>query len=1083
MSIAKPKYYLNAANEFVIENYNLAKPFANFFPGIAGKYGIPMWAFYVNRGQAIASFGIKDKDNAILEFQPANKAWESVFSHGFRTFLKVMTKQSFRIYEPFRCGFVNESYVVSNKMVMTSYGLRLEEINRTLGLRITVEYFTVPQDSYAGLVRNVTISNLSKSAKSIELIDGLPQIVPFGVNNFFLKKMSRTIEAWMVVENLKSGVPFYKLSVDPADKPEVVHIEQGNFYLGFHYENGSPQIITPLVDPESVFGPGNDFSYPRAFIAARKFTSSGTMSFRNKTPSAFIPLSFQLPGGGHKDFHCVAGNMRNLGTLNASIKRITASGYLEKKKIENKSTIEELEVNINTKSAKREFDLYARQTYLDNIMRGGYPIIFVSPQFARKPLKAEYHAAVFYLYSRKHGDLERDYNRFLIQPSCFSQGNGNYRDVNQNRRCDVWFNPNIKEENIVSFFNLLQSDGYNPLMVKGDRFVLKDPDMFKDVLLSVMSEQDTVLLLSFLRHPFNPGELIFFLEEHGIKLSVSQDQFLNIILSHSSKNQEAEHAEGFWTDHWTYNLDLLESYLGVYPEKLKEIVFENRKFTFFDNAEVVNPRDRKYVLSGDSVRQFHAVSLDHDKKNMIAQRVTDAHLLRASYGTGEIYRTTLINKLVCLVFNKMSCLDPFGVGVSMEANKPNWFDALNGLPALFGSSLCETFELKRLVQFIRDTLVSLSVQTIGLEEDICAFLVKLGALIEASLSGGSDADFLYWDASNTLKEEYRQKTKLGLSGKESEINAQELLSILSHALVKLDQGIAKAFDKKSQTYSSYFINEVVAYEPLEKPYVRATKFQQKPLPLFLEGHMHALRLTRDKESAQALYQATKKSPLYDKKLKMYKVTASLKTMPEEIGRCRIFTPGWLENESIWLHMEYKYILELLKRGLYKEYFAEFKSVLIPFQNPERYGRSILENSSFLVSSAFPDKKLHGNGFVARLSGSTIEFINMWLIMNLGHTPFCLDQTGQLQLRINPILPGWLFDVKGSYMFHFLSSVVITYHNPKKKDTFGNAGVSVKRISFKDESGYQVILDSDIIPAPYALGVRNRQITALDIYLE
>jgi hypothetical protein len=1083
MSSAKPKYYLNAGHEFVIENYNLAKPFANFFPGIAGKFGIPMWAFYVNRGQAIASFGIKDKDNAILEFQPANKAWETVFSHGFRTFLKVMTKQGFRIYEPFRYGFVNESYLVTNKMCITSYGLRLEEINRTLGLRVTVEYFTVPQDSYAGLVRNVTVSNLGKSAREIELIDGLPQIVPFGVNNFFLKKMSRTIEAWMVVENLKRGVPFYKLSVDPTDRPEVVHIEQGNFYLGFHYEKGLPQVIAPLVDPESVFGADNDFSYPRAFVAQRKFRPSGSMSLRNKTPSAFIPLSFRLPAGGQKAYHCVAGNMRNLDILNASVKRITAPGYLEKKKIENKSTIEELEVNINTKSSQKEFDLYVRQTYLDNIMRGGYPTIFVSPQFARKPRKPEYHAAVFYLYSRKHGDLERDYNRFSIQPSYFSQGNGNYRDVNQNRRCDVWFNPNIGEENIVSFFNLLQSDGYNPLVVKGDKFELKDPNSFKDVLLSLMSAQDTELLLAFLRHAFNPGELIFFLEEHGITLNVSEDQFLNIILSHSCKNQEAEHGEGFWTDHWTYNLDLLESYLGVYPEKLKEIVFDSRQFIFFDNAEVVNPRNKKYVVHNDSVRQFHSVSLDHEKKNMIMQRASDAHAARVAYGTGEIYKTTLINKLVCLMVNKMSCLDPFGVGIAMEANKPNWFDALNGLPALFGSSLCETFELKRLLLFMMKALSSTGVPMIKVDEDILDFFVKLGVLIDQSIAGGTSVDYTYWDSSNSLKEAYREKTKSGLSGKEREISSQEVHAILKNAQIKLDQGIAKAFDKKTQSYSSYFINEVTAYEPLEKPYVRATKFQQKPLPLFLEGHMHALRLAEDPSSALALHQATKKSPLYDKKLKMYKVTASLLDMPEEIGRCRIFTPGWLENESIWLHMEYKYILELLKRGLYKEYFEEFKNVLIPFQDPERYGRSILENSSFIVSSAFPDKKLHGNGFVARLSGSTVEFINMWLIMNVGHAPFFIGQDGQLQLRINPVLPGWFFDKKGVYMFHFLSSVVTTYYNRRKKNTFGKNGVSVKRISFKDETGNQVLLNSDIIPAPYALGVRNRQITALDIYLE
>ena len=99
---------------------------------------------------------------------------------------------------------------------------------------------------------------------------------------------------------------------------------------------------------------------------------------------------------------------------------------------------------------------------------------------------------------------------------------------------------------------------------------------------------------------------------------------------------------------------------------------------------------------------------------------------------------------------------------------------------------------------------------------------------------------------------------------------------------------------------------------------------------------------------------------------MYKVTAPLSGMPEEIGRCRVFTPGWLENESIWLHMEYKYLLEMLKQGLYEDFYAEFKNTLIPFLDPQKYGRSILENSSFLVSSAFPNNGLHGNGFVARL---------------------------------------------------------------------------------------------------------------------
>ncbi len=257
----------------------------------------------------------------------------------------------------------------------------------------------------------------------------------------------------------------------------------------------------------------------------------------------------------------------------------------------------------------------------------------------------------------------------------------------------------------------------------------------------------------------------------------------------------------------------------------------------------------------------------------------------------------------------------------------------------------------------------------------------------------------------------------------------------------------------------------------------------KRLPFFLEGQMHALRLSQGQNESRALYKAAKTSQLYDNKLKMYKVTAALKSMPEEIGRCRVFTPGWLENESIWLHMEYKYMLETLKQGLYEEFYQDFKNALIPFQNPQRYGRSILENSSFLVGSVFTDKTLAGNGFVARLSGSTAEFLQMWLIMNLGLKPFFLNDKDELNLRFNPLLCGWLFDKKGNYSFNFLSKVGVTYRNPKRKDTFGSNAAKIKKITFSDRDANPVEIPSDTLPYPYAEQVRSRQIDRIDIYLE
>jgi hypothetical protein len=394
--------------------------------------------------------------------------------------------------------------------------------------------------------------------------------------------------------------------------------------------------------------------------------------------------------------------------------------------------------------------------------------------------------------------------------------------------------------------------------------------------------------------------------------------------------------------------------------------------------------------------------------------------------------------------------------------------------------LCETLELKRLALFIKDALCKSGVKKILVNEETHEFLLSLATLIKENLdSNSADKDYLYWDESYCLKEAYRQKTKLGFSGKEIGLESITLIEILDRALEKLNAGITKA--KDGNAYYSYFINEVVEYKTANGS-IKPTKFNQKRLPLFLEGQVHALRLIKDPAQARALYKATKASELFDTKLKMYKVTAPLGNMPEEIGRCRVFTPGWLENESIWLHMEYKYLLELLKCGLCEEFYADFKNALIPFQDPLRYGRNILENSSFLVGSSFPHKKLHGNGYVARLSGSTAEFIEIWLNMNVGGNPFSLDKEDKLNLAFRPKLAGWLFDKKGNYSFNFLSKILVTYHNRIRKDTFGKTGVKPIKIVFSDKDNKSVEIPLDTIPSPYAEQVRSRQIKKIEIYL-
>ena len=140
------------------------------------------------------------------------------------------------------------------------------------------------------------------------------------------------------------------------------------------------------------------------------------------------------------------------------------------------------------------FDDYVKQCYIDNVLRGGYPLEF-----------GNVDKKIYYVYSRKHGDLERDYNFFSIEPNFYSQGNGNFRDVNQNRRMDVYIHPFTGTENIKLFNNLIQLDGYNPLVIKGKKFYV-DEDK-KENILNLVSVYESEKLAKTLDDKFTVGEL------------------------------------------------------------------------------------------------------------------------------------------------------------------------------------------------------------------------------------------------------------------------------------------------------------------------------------------------------------------------------------------------------------------------------------------------------------------------------------------------------------------------------------------------------------------------------------------------
>lgn len=1031
------------AEEFVMKSYGKKSTFASFLPGIAGMRGIPIWCYYVNRGQCVVSFGVDNKDHAIMEFYPAHVAYQNVKRTGFRTFLR-------------KNGTYLECFADEQKeqeMCIRMNSLSIREENKEEQLFTQVDYFTLPGEKLGALVRKVTITNLAKEPVELEILDGMPALIPYGVETESIKNMTQTAKAWMQVEDVEEKVPFFRVRASMGDTAAVTAIEGGNFSFGC-LEDGEK--LVPIVDPELIF------SYDNSLQTAVRFAEEGLdsilygkQSTMNNLPCSFYGVKKTLPAGESIVLYELVGQVEKKEYLQQFLEEKTDAAYFESKEAEAQALTDELCRGVETKTASPEFDTYCKYTYMDNVLRGGYPI-----QLGNNKL--------FYVYSRKHGDLERDYNYFSMLPEFYSQGNGNFRDVNQNRRCDTFFAPFVGRENIKEFFSLIQLDGYNPLGVEKLTYQLERERAV--ALFGELTREQAEKLTAFTEIPFTPGALWAKLDE---VLGEWKESLFYQIIDFSDSLVNGNFGEGYWSDHWTYNLDLIEDYLEINPEKEEEMLYEE-DYTYFLSQINVNRRGKRYEETAGGLRQYHAL-------NEESRRNTTEKLVRADFGKGEVLRVSLMEKLLLLCAVKFATLDAYGMGIEMEGGKPGWYDALNGLPGIFGSSMAETYELDRILAYTVSALEKYPGEVHITEElgNLIDELHLINRLEKENLFGDGEV-LSFWNRINDVKEVYRDKTFSGVSGKKRVYQSKELAVTLAEWKQTVDHGIEKACKLGGGICPTYFYYEVPEYEK-QKDCIKPLHFVVKQVPYFLEGPVRYLKLAHPKEKKQELYANVKNSDLYDKKLSMYKVNASLEKASYELGRARAFTPGWLENESIWLHMEYKYLLELLRSGMYEEFFEDFYKAAVPFLDPEVYGRSIYENSSFIASSKNPNEKYHGKGFVARLSGSTIEFISMWKLMMFGKNLFTVKK-GELAFMPCPAIPGYLIPGEKKITATMLGEIEVEYRMGEQKDYIpGN--YQIKNMHFLYKNQNEVDTTAAYVTGKIAEDIRERKVARIEITLE
>jgi hypothetical protein len=228
-------------------------------------------------------------------------------------------------------------------------------------------------------------------------------------------------------------------------------------------------------------------------------------------------------------------------------------------------------------------------------------------------------------------------------------------------------------------------------------FIIDDKDVCERIAAEAVGHADghraqREALSGFLSSgPFRPGQLFLFMEQQNIFLMISLQDFVDMVAAVAKQSPMAVYKTGYWADHWTYYMDLIETYLAIYPEGEESLLYD-QQLRYFFSPGLALPRDKKYVLSlsydgrSHHVRQLNATAIDKARLAEQARYIdntTNWYSINANWKhdqNGQIFKSSPVAKLFLLATIKFATRDAFGMGIEYEGGRPGWNDAMNGLP-------------------------------------------------------------------------------------------------------------------------------------------------------------------------------------------------------------------------------------------------------------------------------------------------------------------------------------------------------------------------------------------------------------------
>jgi len=649
------------------------------------------WMFISSNGGLTA--GRKDCDLALFPYYTDDKITESSEITGSKTIFQVHKNNKIYLWEPFSSNYKGV-YKIQTNLYKSTYGNKIifEEINEDLNLSYSYEWNF---SNLFGFVKKSKIRNNTNEAVVVSVIDGIQNIIPFGVSAELQNGKSNLVDAYKKNE-LINTIGVYSLSsmiIDKAEPSEALKATiayslglEANNYLVSSLQLANFRKGSLISSEDCVKGEKG------AFFTHSKFTMNPhsekewmLVANVNQDQSSVVDITEKIKNTEtliNENVNDVQLGTKELIGLVAAADgiQLTSDKLINARHFSNvlfnimRGGIFDNNYTIEIEDFKKYLSKANKLVYksvLGNLKK--LPSIFKYADLKELAKSSENHdfqrLCLEYLplkFSRRHGDPSRPWNKFLINTHSEIDGSkildyqGNWRDIFQNWEALAYSYPEFIEGMILKFLNASTFDGYNPYRVTKDGFdwEIVEPD--------------------------DPWSYI-----------------------------------GYWGDHQIiYLLKLLEICEKHFPKKLENLfserllVYANVPYKIKNYPEIL--KDPKDTIDFD--KELHERIID--ERNVLG---ADGTLLKNK--DKQIQKANFIEKILAMSLAKFSNFVP-GAGIWLNTQRPEWNDANNALVGN-GTSMVTTYYLRRFLNFMTQVISKSEVLEFEISAEVETFFNEI----------------------------------------------------------------------------------------------------------------------------------------------------------------------------------------------------------------------------------------------------------------------------------------------------------------------------------------------------------------------